>query len=151
MDSAIDSDNEKLLVQSENELLREILDTEDAYVDSLRIIAEEYMPLFDTTDPERTKVMKKFKSLIFGAIEDVYIYHTNIIYPDLIAINKKDEIPSVKKFAEVIANRKDAFDPYAFYVQGRPASKMLLAYNLGQHKSLKLIDAALSSKNKAAF
>ncbi|VDD92187.1 unnamed protein product [Enterobius vermicularis] len=142
----------KSLVQDENSMIREIIATEAAYLECIRVTVEvgllEYMPLFVTSEPNKVKLMKRLQSLVFGAIEDVYVYHTNMIYPDIIVLKDVEDARLAEKFAEAIAEKKDYFDAYGFYVQARPASKMLLAYNLGQHKSLQLIDEALSVANK---
>lgn len=138
----------KSLVQDEVSLLRDVIATEDVYIETLRTIVEDYMPLFTATGQNEMKIMKKLAAIIFGATEDVYIYHTNVIYPEIMALRDVDDKSVVGKFTELIVRQQDAFDPYGFYVQGRPASKMLLAYNLGQHRNLKLIDDALQGGNK---
>lgn len=48
------------------------------------------MPLFVTSEPNKVKLMKRLQSLVFGAIEDVYVYHTNMIYPDIIVLKELD-------------------------------------------------------------
>lgn len=101
-------------------VIAELVETELVYVKDLKEIIEGYFALFDNPSFNVPEQFRSQKNVIFGNIDEIYIFHSDIFLEDLM---KCKDAPYMA--GQVFLDKKEEFQLYATYCKNKPKSESL--------------------------
>lgn len=101
-------------------IIQELIEKEQSYVDCLETGMLNYMSALDTTELPLSLRGQKFR--IFGNIQNLYDFHKNIFLPQIIKCSQ-----DVEQLAELFTSyiQRDSFYGYVLYALNRRKSEIL--------------------------
>ncbi|CAF0903791.1 unnamed protein product [Didymodactylos carnosus] len=114
--------------EKQRHVVRELLVTEQIYVDELKTIIEGYMMKFD--DPDRYRYLApailQNKNILFGNLIDIYNFHANAFLRDLQMICDDSSVSCMgTAIGNCFIKRKSNFKLYEQYCQNKPNSEKI--------------------------
>lgn len=111
-------------------IIKEMLDIEQNYVDNLKLGVENYIHTFEKQinafDVSKRGQLLGQKTHIFGNLESIYEFHRDEFYPELMKCQE-----DIKEIAGVFLNyiQNDYFYGYVLFAINRPRSEMICRTN----------------------
>lgn len=118
---SVDSEEDYALSRNTKMLISELLNTERAYVEDLRDVVVGYKQRMEK-DAQCPEQMRDNADVIFGNIEDIYVFHSKFFLSDLEkALDDKNVIGGL------FCNNRARFEIYATYCKNKPHSENYLS------------------------
>lgn len=119
-DSFDDTEQPSLYSPKLNNIIQELIEKEQSYVDCLKTGMLNYMSALDTNDLPLSLRGQKYR--IFGNIQNFYDFHKNIFLPQIIKCSQ-----DVEQLGELFTSyiQRDSFYGYVLYALNRRKSEIL--------------------------
>ncbi|XP_066915700.1 guanine nucleotide exchange factor DBS-like [Clytia hemisphaerica] len=101
-------------------IVAELCETEIIYVKDLKEIIEGYFAMFDNPSFNVPEQFRSQKAVIFGNIDEIYIFHSEIFLEDLKACKDAPYMAG-----HCFLDKKEEFQFYATYCKNKPKSELL--------------------------
>jgi thioesterase domain-containing protein len=139
----LEKDKERRLLKQRERVIEELINTEEAYVNDLKLVVETYKPRFISNFlPES---LKGKETIVFGNIQWIAEFHLEVVWPQMQTIEDLNYESVARLF---IDNAETMTDLYVPYCQNKTDSEELLASHrsyLNRVSSLFGSDIPLSS------
>lgn len=100
--------------------MNELVETERVYVNDLQCVVEGYMKEYQDGSPNLPRGLCGKKGIIFGNIEEIYVFHRDIFLRELEMCLEQPLL-----VGQVFMAKENEFQMYASYCKNKPSSEAL--------------------------